>query len=111
MYNYSFIVGRVVRDVEVRKTDSGKAVATITLAVTKPFKNPQTNAFDTDFINAVLWEPICNTVAEYTHKGDVVGLKGRLQTKKEEIEGQNYYLTEFVGEKVIFLSANSKTED
>ncbi len=105
MYNYVFLVGRLVRDVEVYKTESGKDVSTITLAVSRPFKNPQTNTYDTDFINVNVWEPVVGSIKEYAHKGDALAVKGRIQTKKEEVSGKNLYTQEIVAERVLFLSS------
>ncbi len=105
MYNYVFLVGRLVRDVEVHKTESGKDISTMTLAVSRPFKNPQTNTYDTDFINVLVWEPVVGNVAEFSHKGDALAVKGRIQTKKEEVGGKNLYTQEIVAERVLFLSS------
>ncbi len=109
MYNYVFLVGRLVRDIEVHKTENGKEVSTITLAVSRPFKNPQTNTYDTDFINILIWEPVVGSVAEYAHKGDALAVKGRIQVKKEEVAGKNLYTQEVVAERVLFLS-NAKSQ-
>ena len=111
MYNYDFLVGRLVRDIKVNSTDSGKSVANISLAVTRPFKNPTTNQADVDYINAVCWDGYCDTVAEYVHKGDTIGIKGRIQTRKEEINGKTYTMQEIIAEKVIFLSSNKQIEE
>lgn len=111
MYNYVFLVGRLVRDLEVRKTESGHEVATMTLAVSRPFKNPQTNQYETDFLNVSLWEPVVNNVAEYSHKGDLLALKGRIQVRKEEHDGKNIYTQQIVAERVIFLSSSNKTQE
>lgn len=108
MYNYVFLVGRLVRDVEIKKTDSGVEVSSITLAVSRPFKNTETNLYDTDFIKVSVWEPVVGPVAEFAHKGDAIGVKGRIQTRREEIGGKNIYTQEVVAERIIFLS-NSKT--
>lgn len=110
MYNYVFLVGRLVRDIEVRKTEGGRDVSTMCLAVTRPFKNPQTNTYDTDFINISLWEPVVGNVAEYSHKGDAIAVKGRLQTRKEEVNGKNVYTQEIVAERVMFLSSTKGQE-
>lgn len=58
MLNNVVIVGRVVRQPELSETVEGKKVSTITLAVTRSFKNSMTGEYDTDFINITLWEDI-----------------------------------------------------
>lgn len=112
MYNYVFLVGRLVKDVEVNKYGNDKNVCTITLAVQRPFKNAETSNFDTDFVNVVLWDPYCMPVKEYCHKGDVVGIKGRLSIKTLHLENDEVIsVPEVIGEKVIFLSSNKNTSD
>lgn len=112
MYNYVFLVGRIVRDVEIHKTKTNQSVATLTLAVTRPFKNATTNVSDVDFINITLWNPICDSIAEWKKKGDLVGVKGRLQTRVDKDEnGNDYTYLEIIGERVIFLSTAKNTED
>lgn len=110
MLNQTVIIGRIVRDPELRKTDNGKKVTNLTLAVPRSFKN-QNGEYDTDFINCVLWKGIAENTVEYCKKGDLVGVKGRLQTREYETEEQEKrQITEVVAEKVTFLS-NKKIEE
>ena len=74
MLNQTVIVGRIVRDPELRETESGHKVSNITLAVPRSFKNSN-GEYDTDFISCVLWQGIAENTAEYCHKGDLVGSK------------------------------------
>lgn len=113
LYNYVFLVGRLVKDVEVNQYQDNKNVATITLAIDRPFKNPKTNSFDTDFINVVLWDPFCLPTKEYCHKGDMLAVKGRLSIKTNQTDSKESYSTvEIIGERVLFLaSANKKTSN
>ena len=110
MLNQVILVGRLTKDPEVVKTDSGKKISTVTLAVQRSFKNSN-GIYETDFINCVLWEAIASNTSEYCHKGDIVGVKGRLQTRTYEKEDKTtHYVIEVVAEKVTFLS-NKKTEE
>lgn len=112
MYNYIFLIGRIVRNVEIQKTKNNVSVATMTLAVNRPFKNPQTNVCDVDFINVTIWNPLCETVAEWKKKGDLVGVKGRIQNRVEHLEdGKETTSLEIIGERVIFLSSLKDVED
>lgn len=112
MYNYIFLVGRIVRDIEIRKTPENKSVATLCLAVTKPFKNAETGTYDTDFINVTLWEQICEITKEHCKKGDLVGVKGRISTRKETTStGLILTHLEIISERVVFISSNKNTED
>ena len=110
MLNQVVLVGRLTKDPEVVKTDSGKKISTVTLAVQRSFKNSN-GIYETDFINCILWEAIASNTSEYCHKGDIVGVKGRLQTRTYESEDKTTrYVIEVVAEKVTFLSSK-KTEE
>ena len=110
MLNQIVLVGRLVRDLEVKELEEGKKVTNLTLAVPRSFKNAD-GEYDTDFINCTLWDNIATNTAEYCHKGDIIGIKGRLQTKTIENEnGEKEYKTEVIAEKVTFLSSR-KSED
>lgn len=106
MLNQIVLVGRLAKEVKVKELESGKKVANITLAVPRPFKNVD-GEYETDFIDCVLWETIASNTAEYCKKGDIVGIKGRLQTKTEE--DKKY--TEVIAEKVTFLSTNKEDKN
>jgi single-strand DNA-binding protein len=108
MLNQSILVGRIVREPEVRETESGTKVSNITLAVPRSYKNVN-GEYDTDFINCVLWKGIAESTAEYCQKGDLIGIKGRLETRTIETEEIPKHNTiELVAEKVTFLSSVNK---
>ena len=65
MLNNVVLVGRVVRQPELMVTQDGKKVSTITLAVTRSFKNAMSGEYETDFINITLWEGIAKSVVDY----------------------------------------------
>lgn len=104
MLNQLVIVGRLVKDVELKETEGGKKVGYITLAVSRPYKNAE-GQYDTDFIDCVLWTAVAENTAEYCQKGNLVGIKGRIQTR---VVDENK-ITELIAEKVTFLS--TKKED
>lgn len=109
MLNQIILVGRLVDTPEVITTDSGKNMTYITLAIPRSFKNAD-GEYEVDFIDCVLWSIVAENTSEYCKKGDVIGVKGRLQTRMlEDEEGNNYKKMEVVAEKVTFLS--SKKED
>lgn len=104
MLNQTVIVGRLVREPELFETDSGSKVTNITLAVPRSYKN-QKGEYDTDFINCVLWKGIAESATEYCSKGDLIGVKGRIQTRTINVdEDKRKYITEIVAEKVTYLS-------
>lgn len=108
MLNQVVIVGRLTSDLEVKETESGRKLSYITLAVSRSYKN-ENGEYDTDFIECVLWNAIAENTAEYCKKGDIVGVKGRLQTRIIETEDTKKRIMELVADRVTFLS--SKKED
>ena len=110
MINQTLIVGRLVKDPDLRETESGKKTTNITLAVSRPFKNPN-GEYDTDFINCSLWSGIAESTSEYCKKGDLLGVKGHIQTRVvETLDDTKRYITEVVAEKVSFLSSKKTDE-
>ena len=107
MLNQIVIVGRLVRDPELRETDGGKKVTNITLAVPRSYKNLN-GEYETDYIDCVLWTGIAENTTEYCKKGDILGLKGRVQTRIYKTDEKKKYVTEVVAEKVTFLSPPHK---
>jgi single-strand DNA-binding protein len=111
MLNQMVVVGRLVRDPELRETETGKKVTNITLAVPRSYKNTK-GEYETDFIDCVLWTGIAESTTEYCKKGDILGIKGRLQTRNIEVgDNKRKYITEVVAEKVTFLSSKNKKEE
>lgn len=111
MLNQSVIVGRLVRDPELHETENGNKVTNITLAVPRSYKNSE-GEYDTDFISCVLWKGIAENAAEYCHKGDLLGIKGRIQSRSIEIDEETKReVVELVAEKVTFLSSKRKEAD
>ncbi len=110
MVNQLIVIGRLVKDPELRKTENGRNVTNITLAVPRSYKNIN-GEYETDFIDCTLWSTVAETTTEYCHKGDLLGVKGRLQMrtieKEDEKPKQNL---EVVAEKVTFLSS-SRSKD
>lgn len=110
MLNQLVVIGRLVRDPELRKTENGKNVTNITLAVPRSYKNPN-GEYDTDFIDCVLWSTVAESTTEYCKKGDLLGVKGRIQTRRIETEDEKTkQVTEVVAEKVTFLSSRKQKE-
>lgn len=99
MINNVVLIGRLTRDVELRYTPSNVAVATFNLAVNRNFKNQQTGEREADFINCVMWQKSAENLANWTRKGMLIGITGRIQTRSyENQQGQRVYVTEVVAE-------------
>ena len=106
MLNQVILVGRLVRTPELQLTESGKKKSLITLAVSRGFKN-QNGEYDTDFLDCTLWSSIAENTSEYCKTGDVIGVKGRLQTRLiDNEEGTKYKKVEVIADKVTFLSSS-----
>ena len=111
MLNQTVLVGRLTKDPELIETENEKKVLAVTLAVQRPFKNPD-GLYDTDFIRCIMWNNIAEAACEYCHKGDVVGVKGRIQASSyEDKDGNTKYVTEVVAEKITFLSSRKPDID
>lgn len=109
MLNQTVLVGRLVRDPELKETETGSKMTHITLAVPRSYKNVD-GEYDTDFISCVLWKGIAENAVEYCHKGDLIGIKGRLQSRSVETEDSRKQITELIAEKVTYLSSNHSKE-
>lgn len=106
MLNQVILVGRLVQDPEIKELENGIRTSYITLAVSRSYKNSD-GIYETDFIPVRLYKGIAENTTEYCKKGDVIGVKGRIQTKQEE----NKNIIEIIAEKVTFLSSRKETEE
>jgi single-strand DNA-binding protein len=105
------LVGRLVSDPEIVTTDTNKKLTVINLAVHRNYKNSE-GIYETDFVRCVLWNGVASTTSEYCHSGDVVGVKGRLETRVYENEQkEKKYITEVIAERVTFLSSKKIQTD
>lgn len=103
MINNVVLIGRLTRDVDLRYTHQNQAVGQFTLAVNRNFKN-QNGEYDADFINCVIWGKLAENFANWTKKGNLVGITGRVQTRNyENQQGQRMYVTEVVAESFQLL--------
>ena len=96
MINRVILIGRLTKDPELKYTSSGAAVGSFNLAVNRQFTNANGDR-EADFINCVIWRKSAENFANFTHKGSLVGIDGRLQTRNyENQQGQCVYVTEVV---------------
>ena len=104
------MVGRLVKDPELKETENGKKVTRITLAVPRSYKNVD-GEYETDFIECTLWSGVAESTVEYCCRGDLLGVKGRIQTSTyDDNEDKRHFVTEVIAEKVTFLSSKRKEE-
>lgn len=101
------LIGRLTKDLDLRYTQSGKAVATGTLAVNRRFKNAS-GENEADFIQIQIWDKSAENLANFTRKGSQIGVNGRIQTRNyENKEGARVYVTEIVVENFTLLEKKS----
>lgn len=110
MLNQIVIVGRLVKNPELRETETGRKVTNITLAVPRSYKNSN-GEYETDYVDCTLWTGIAENTAEYCKKGDLLGVKGRIQTRSYEVNDDKRFVTEVVAEKVTFLTQKNKVSN
>lgn len=109
MLNKIFIMGRLTKDPELRRTPTGTAVTSFTLAVDRDFKG-QNGEKETDFIEVVAWRNTAEFVAKYFAKGRAAVVEGRLQIRDwKDKDGNNRRSAEVVADNVYF--ADSKRDD
>lgn len=110
MINRAVLVGRLTRDPDLKYTASGAAVASFTLAVNRQFTNRQGER-EADFINCVIWRKPAENFANFTHKGSLVGIDGRIQTRSyENQQGTRVYVTEIVVDNFSLLESKLQSE-
>ena len=109
--NQVILVGRICADPEVITTEEGHQRSVVSVAINRPFKNSN-GIYETDFIRCVLWNNVAMNTFSYCHTGDVIGIKGRLQTRSyEDAEKNKKYISEVIAEKVTFLSSCNKNSE
>ncbi len=110
MFNQVILLGRLTRDVELRKTPSGKSVASASLVTSKRFKDSNGEIKEqSEFHNLVIWQGADN-FANYLHKGSKVQVIGELRTRQWEKDGQKHYSTEIIVNQFIFLDDKKNDE-
>lgn len=108
MLNQLVMVGRLTKDIEVQESENGKKYANISIAIPRSFKNAE-GVYDTDFITFRAFDMIAENTSEYCQKGDIIGVKGRLQSSSfDKEDGSKEYRMDAIAEKVTFLSSRSK---
>ncbi len=110
MLNQVVLVGRLVKDPELIETETNKKVSRVTLAIPRSFKNMD-GEYETDFIRCILWDVVAKSAVEYCKKGDIVGIKGRIQSSVVEKDDEKKYYFDVIAERVTFLSSKKPDEE
>ncbi|WEV42983.1 single-stranded DNA-binding protein [Lactobacillus sp. ESL0684] len=110
MINRTVLVGRLTRDPELRTTQRGLSVLSFTLAVERTFKNKD-GSRDADFIQCVAWKKTAEIINQYCHKGSMIGVDGRIQTRNyDDKNGQRVYVTEIVADQIALLDPKDSNQ-
>ena len=111
MLNKIFIMGRLTRDPELRRTQTGTPVASFTLAVDRDFKDKSTGERTTDFIDVVAWRQTGEFVSRYFTKGRMAVVEGRLQIREwNDKDGNKRRTAEVVADNVYFGDSRREGE-
>jgi len=107
MLNRVILIGRLTKDIEVKKTNSGLSVTSFTVAVNRRTSNGN----EADFINCTAWRNTADFLGKYAAKGNLVSVEGRIQTRNyQNNEGRTVYVTEVVCDSVQLLESRSQRE-
>ncbi|AUN23755.1 hypothetical protein RSJ21_00185 (plasmid) [Clostridium botulinum] len=103
-------IGNLTKDIDLKFTEGGTAVANFTIAIRRNFKN--NDEYESDFINCVAFKKTAEILGKYTHKGSKIGIAGRIQTRSyDNKEGNKVYVTEIVVDEVEFLEKREQKEE
>ena len=108
MVNNVVLVGRLVRDVDLRQTSTGKMMTYFTLAVNRNFKNEQGEQA-ADFIGCVAFDKKAENMARFLSKGSLISVEGRISTRNfQGNDGKTVYVTEVVASNITFLESKKQ---
>lgn len=105
--NKVLLIGRLTKEPEIRHTQNGATVVSYTLAVNRRIQTP--GQPDADFISCVAWNKTADLMAQYLHKGSLIGVEGRIQTRSYDNQyGNRVYVTEVMTESIQFLEPKNE---
>lgn len=105
--NKVILIGRLTADPEVRQTQSGENVSSFSIAVNREFSKER----KTDFINCVAWGNTCDFLSKFFHKGSMIAIVGRLETRSwEDKQGNKRFATEVKVEQIEFASSKGESK-
>ena len=111
MLNHITIMGRITRDIELRRTNSGIPVASFNVAVDRDYSGKDGGEKETDFIDCVAWGTQAESLANYQKKGSLILVKGRIQKRQyQNQEGENRYAVEVVANQILFMPKNGNND-
>lgn len=108
MINNVVLVGRLTKDIELRKTSSNISTCTFTLACNRKFSSGN-NGPTADFISCVAWRQSADFLAQYASKGAIVGVEGRITTRNYEGQNGRVYVTEVTCDSVQLIGGSKNS--
>lgn len=109
MLNNLVLVGRISNEPRIKVFDDGSKVCNFDLCVDRPFKN-QEGTREVDFFPVTVWQAYADAVYQYCGVGSIIGVKGRLTTRQQDIGGMRLKTTEIIGERVAFINVIHQKE-
>ena len=107
--NKVLLIGRVGKDPEVRRFDSGSVNASFSLATSEKYKNKSGNQVeDTEWHNITVWGRTAEIVEMYVNKGSLLFVEGKLKTRSWETDGQKKYMTEINASNITMLGSKGQ---
>ena len=100
------LVGRIVRDVDIKTSQNGKTIARFTVAAQRKYKNNEGN-YDSDFIPCVAFDKSAEFVEKYFKKGDMIGITGRMQSGSYEGQNGKVYTLDCYVDEAEFVASKS----
>ena len=110
MMNQTVLVGRIVQDPKITELEDGKKVCNVTVAIPRSYKN-ENGEYDTDFVKCTMWYGVAENTSEYCKQGDLIGIKGRIQTRVIEKDNSKQTIQEVFAEKVTCLAKSKEKND
>lgn len=108
MINRVVLVGRLTREPELRKTQTGKSVVSFTLAANRRFSQVE----QADFINCVAWNKASDFISNYLNKGALISVEGSIQSRSyEDAQGKRVYVQEVNAESVQSLESKAQRQE
>lgn len=105
--NYFIGIGRLTKDPKIKELENGKKVGELSIAIKRSYKNSE-GIYETDFIDCSVWNTVAEKVCEYCKKGDLISIKGRIESYLEDIDGKKEKKYRLQGEQVSFMSQKSQ---
>ena len=107
MINKVILVGRLTKEIELKKTNSNTSYCRFNVACSRRFKSKQEGAPDADFISCIAWNQSAEFLSKYATKGAIVGVEGRITTGSYDKNGQKVYTTDVTAESVRLIGSSN----